>query len=44
MQRDLSLVGGFVGGDRDGTLHGKNDELVALPTLDFPAWLQTDYL
>ena len=34
------MVARFVGGDGDGTIQGKDDELVALPALDFPAWFQ----
>jgi hypothetical protein len=34
------VVAKFVGGHANGALHGKNDELVALPAPDFPAWFQ----
>ena len=34
------MVATFVGGHGDGAIQGKDDELVALPALDFSAWFQ----
>lgn len=34
------VVATFVGGHGDGAIQGKDDELVALPALDFSAWFQ----